>query len=33
MQFLGAVHAEPMNRHPGIEKTQLKLQEIVYWQG
>ena len=33
MQFLDEVYVGPMNRHPGIEKTRLKLQENAYWQG
>ena len=32
-QFLDAVHVGPINGHMGVEKTQLKLQEIAYWQG
>ena len=32
-QFLDAVHAGPINGHVGIEKTQIKLQGIAYWQG
>jgi len=31
--FLDAVHTGPINGHMGVEKTQLKLQEIAYWQG
>ena len=30
---VSGVHAGPMNGHLGIEKTQLKLQEIAYWKG
>jgi len=30
-QCLDVIHAGPVNGHPGIEKTQLKLQETVHW--